>query len=114
MKRRRILLDVIVPNGSSLITFYLEQSNGELIQCTAENGMRFCDWILSDYFDTTNPYNINIPGVNDIQDFLKSYGDTEDLSLYYGVGCVYKPFIGTLDIIIPNQVYEVNCSSFGY
>lgn len=103
--RRRALLAASTASegGGELITFYISG-----IACTAESGMRFYDWILSEYFDTSNPYGIC--GIDmdqrNVQGFVKQYGLIYTTIVSSG-GMTYTPPIDTLDVIVANQNYTV-------
>lgn len=89
--------------GGNLITFYIVG-----IECTAEDGMRFYDWILSDYFDTTNPYGLageNMDSVN-FRAFISEYGLDYPRITNSG-GFSFTPSIYADELIIPNQRYVI-------
>lgn len=91
------------------IEFYI---NG--FKAYAEEGMTFREWIFSDYFDVTNPYNIAAPNlspnITDTREFLIQYGDTE---LNSPAGLRFTPPIISSDVIIPNCMYSVRTGDWG-
>lgn len=102
--RRRALLAASAGGGGggNLITFTL---NG--IEATAEEGMTFLEWILSDYFDVTNPYWIaGQDGSLDIQGFILNYGIT-DFEIILTSGFRFEPRIYTTDVIRSGMVYAI-------
>jgi hypothetical protein len=110
--RRRALLAASQSSGGggggNLIIFYIDG-----IECVAEDGMRFYDWILSDYFDTTNPYNLaglNLDNVN-FREFIREYG-LDYPNITTGGGIYFTPRIYADELIIPNQSY-VLCTPGG-
>lgn len=103
MRRRALLAASQSSSGGNLITFYIDG-----IECTAEDGMRFYDWILSDYFDTTNPYSLagmNMDSVN-FREFIREYG-LDYPKITTGGGFSFTPEIYADKLIIPNQSYVI-------
>lgn len=87
----------------NLITFYINN-----IECQAENGMTFEEWIFSDYFDTSNPYNIVAANPQmDVRSFLEKYGDDYPI-LRFGIGITFIPQINKNDYIINEMNYKPN------
>lgn len=106
--RRRALMAASMPNGGgNLITFYIND-----IECHAEDGMTFKEWILSDYFDITNPYSIMGANPNmDVREFVELYGD-DFPQITSSAGMIYTPQIFTYNTIIPNCSYTLNTGGF--
>ena len=104
---RRNLLNILSKpsEGNNLIVFYIDP-----IECIAEEGMTFKEWIFSDYFDITNPYNIVGPNLDlNVREFVELYGDN-DLELISHSGLSYTPQIYIQNTIIPNCAYLVDGS----
>lgn len=100
--RRRALLAASASGGGggNLITFTI---NG--IEATAEKGMTFLEWILSDYFDVANLYWLSGPdGTGNIREFILNYGIT-DFEIILSSGFSFEPKIYTTDVIVPGRVY---------
>lgn len=93
--------------GGNEIEFYIEG-----IYCQAESGMTFSEWIMSDYYDITNPYKFIAPdGSTDVRNFILNYGGGfYELTLGSGIG--FNPKILLSNSIIPNQTYVVNLSNY--
>jgi hypothetical protein len=89
-------------SDDNLITFYINS-----VEAHAEEGMTFYDWILSDYFDTANPYGIAGQNIYaDVREFVREYG-LEYTIIYTKSGFEFNPNIHTTDTIIDGQSYNV-------
>lgn len=103
MERRRLLLAQRKSGGGggNLITFTISG-----IEATAEEGMTFLEWILSDYFDVTNPYSVSGPNTGiGIREFILQYGIT-DFEIITPAGAGFSPRIYTTDVIMSGAVYK--------
>lgn len=106
--RRRVLLAASASGGGSgnLITFTINR-----IEATAEEGMTFLEWILSDYFDVTNPYTLSGPDTSgNIRGFILNYGIT-DFEIITSSGLQFEPRIYTTDVIVSGMVYTLRSAT---
>ena len=74
--------------------------------------MTFKEWILSDYFDTNNPYNLWKFPLDSVRDYVTEYGST-NIQLLSAAGSAFNPDICIEDYIIANMVYSLRNSGFG-
>ena len=115
--------DFVLPNIS-----YIEESNSvefnpyviekniihfvlNNINCEAEEGMTFKEWIFSDYFDINNPYHLDDGYSDNIRDYITEYGST-NIQLLSAAGAAFNPEICIEDYIIANMVYDAKGGGF--
>ena len=92
-------LDYII-NGPKLITFTIDS-----VECQAEEGMTWREWIFSKYYNKDISLCINPSDTGTIQEQLNS--TSEAVHLVTGAGASYTPNIISNEVIINNQVYNV-------
>ena len=92
-------LDYII-NGPKLITFTINS-----VECQAEEGMTWREWIFSKYYNKDISLCINPSDTGTIQEQLNS--TSEAVHLVTGSGMSYTPNIISNEVIINNQVYNV-------
>ena len=118
-------------NGSDFITpnvSYIEESNSiefnpyviekniihfvlNDINCEAEEGMTFKEWIFSDYFDINNSYNLYCGYSNNIRDHITD-SESTNIRLLSIEGAAFNPEIYIEDYIIANMVYSSRTGGF--